>query len=69
MARKDDLIGEIRKESQYTKIPFGKYKGYYIKDVPIGYLDWASDNLSDEGLRWMCKIERERRTKKRKNRG
>lgn len=69
MARKDNLVGEIQRESEFTKLNFGKYKGYYLRDVPLTYLDWACDNLLDEGLRWMCKIERERRTKKRKNRG
>jgi hypothetical protein len=58
------IIKEIREESKFTKMPFGKYRGYFIKDIPIGYLEWAKDQLSDEGLRWMCRIEYERRTLK-----
>lgn len=27
------------------KIPFGKYKGEDIRDVPSGYLDWLLENF------------------------
>lgn len=26
-------------------MPFGKYKGEYIFDLPIGYLEWLKDNV------------------------
>lgn len=58
------IIKQIRDESKFTKMPFGKYKGFYIKDIPIDYLEWAKDSLYDDGLRWMCKIEYERRSLK-----
>jgi uncharacterized protein (DUF3820 family) len=33
---------------QHTKFPFGKYKGYYFKDIPKNYLEWAAKNFLDE---------------------
>lgn len=24
-----------------TKFPFGKHRGEKLKDIPVGYLDWA----------------------------
>ena len=29
-------------------LPFGKYKGYYIENVPSDYLRWMAENLDDE---------------------
>jgi len=32
-------------------IPFGKYKGEYVCDLPIRYLTWLEDNIElDEEL-------------------
>lgn len=31
---------EILKETITTKMPFGKYKGTLIADIPISYLEW-----------------------------
>jgi len=28
------------------KIPFGKWKGYLIKDVPMEYLTWFYNNVT-----------------------
>ena len=30
------------KARQHTKFPFGKYGGYYFKDIPDEYLNWAA---------------------------
>lgn len=26
-------------------MPFGKYKGQYVFDLPIGYLEWLQNNV------------------------
>lgn len=40
------------KSRQYTKFPFGKHKGVYIKDIPDDYLNWCSKNLVSEEFRY-----------------
>ena len=35
------------KSRLHTRFPFGKYKGYYLKDVPGEYLNWAAKNFVD----------------------
>lgn len=40
------------KSREYTKFPFGKYKGFYIKDIPDDYLEWCSKNLTSEKYRY-----------------
>lgn len=37
-----------RDQRQHAKMPFGKYKGHYIKDVPSDYLKWLVVNLKDQ---------------------
>lgn len=32
-------------ESQRVVMPFGKYKGEYLGDIPVSYLIWAYENL------------------------
>jgi uncharacterized protein (DUF3820 family) len=34
-----------------TPMPFGKYKGFYLKDVPDEYLNWASKHWVDNQFR------------------
>jgi hypothetical protein len=31
------------------KMPFGKYKGEYIYDLPINYLEWLYENIELRG--------------------
>ncbi len=50
------------KEYAYTKIPVGKYKGVYLKDVPSDYLHWAVSNWSDRNITSAIRIELHRRT-------
>jgi len=45
----------------YTKFPFGKYKGTYMKDISESYLKWAIFNIKDQGICEMCSIELQRR--------
>lgn len=50
-------------EYMYTKIDWGKYKGYYLKDVPDDYIVWAIQNIEDIGIATMFSIEYQRRHK------
>jgi uncharacterized protein (DUF3820 family) len=44
-----------------TKIPFGKYKGQTLKNIPQNYLEWVVMNHSDRGICEMCSVELQRR--------
>jgi uncharacterized protein (DUF3820 family) len=50
-------------EYMHTKLTFGRYSGYYLKDVPFNYVEWASKNLSDRSLATMFAVELKRRVK------
>jgi uncharacterized protein (DUF3820 family) len=52
------------KEYELTKMTFGKYKGFFIKDIPEPYLKWAVMNLTDRGLATMFATELQRRNPK-----
>lgn len=52
---------EYYKEYAYTKMPWGKYKGRFLKDVPDDYIKWAIMNWTDRGVAEMFKIELLRR--------
>lgn len=45
------IIKKQHVERQNTKMPFGKYKGFYFKDVPNEYLEWAAKNWVEEQFR------------------
>ena len=47
-----------------TKMTFGKYKGYFMKDIPTDYLKWLILNVTDRGLCEMYAIELQRRSPK-----
>lgn len=51
-------------EYAYTKMPWGKFKGYYLKDVPDNYLKWAAINWQDRAASTMFRIELNRRNVK-----
>lgn len=51
-------------EYMHTKMPFGKHKGVYVKDIPDSYLKWAVLNISDRASAEMFKIELLRRDAK-----
>lgn len=55
---------ENYKEYEHTKMPFGKYKGYYIKNIPTDYIKWAVLNINDRASAEMFKIELLNREKK-----
>ena len=50
-------------EYMYTKLNFGKYKGYFLKDIPDEYISWAIKHIDDVGIATMFSIEYQRRHK------
>lgn len=54
-------------EYAYTKMPWGKYKGYFIKDLPTDYVKWAIQNYQDQGMAQMMAVELQRREPKWRN--
>jgi uncharacterized protein (DUF3820 family) len=48
-------------EYAHTKVPFGKYKGRFLKDIPDDYVKWALNNHSDRGICEMMAVEWQRR--------
>jgi hypothetical protein len=51
-------------EYKYAKMPFGKFKGYYLKDIPDNYIKWAVMNIADRASAEMFAIELQRRNPK-----
>ena len=45
----------------HTKMPFGRYRGWYLKDIPDDYIKWAVLNISDRASADMFSIEYQRR--------
>ena len=52
---------EYYNEYAYTKMPFGKHKGTFLKDIPDAYIKWAVINIRDRASAEMFKIELQRR--------
>lgn len=52
---------EYYKEYAYTKMPWGKHKGIFLKDIPDNYLKWAIITWRDRGMTEMIRIELLRR--------
>lgn len=44
-----------------TRMPFGKFKGQTMKNIPTNYLEWVVMNHSDRGICEMCSVEIQRR--------
>ena len=44
-----------------TKMHFGKFKGFFMKDIPTDYLKWLIMNHTDRGLCEMYAVELQRR--------
>jgi hypothetical protein len=44
-----------RPTDRLAKMPWGQYKGYYLKDVPTDYLKWCVLNYQDQGMaQWLA---------------
>jgi len=51
-------------EYTLTRMPYGKYKGYFLKDLPDDYVIWCVKNFSDAGMATMMATELQRRRPK-----
>lgn len=51
-------------DPRYMRMPWGKYRGYFMKDVPINYIKWCVMNYSDLGMSTFMKDELLRREPK-----
>lgn len=53
------LIDNLKENnmSNITIMPFGKYKGKPIVDIPSNYLLWAAENLVQEDICQACDKE------------
>ena len=51
-------------EYRLTKMPWGKYRGYYIKDIPTDYVKSTIQNYTDLGMATMMSTELQRREPK-----
>jgi uncharacterized protein (DUF3820 family) len=45
-------------------MPYGRYKGYFLKDLPEDYLQWCVSNWTDRAMATMFSIELQRRNPK-----
>jgi uncharacterized protein (DUF3820 family) len=49
------------REYAHTKMPYGKFKGFYLKDIPDTYVCWAIANIADRAFKEMLITEFKRR--------
>lgn len=55
-------IGITKKEAEKYELPYGKYKGKTLKDVPKKYLEWLMNNNHDEYIKKCCETILGRKT-------
>jgi uncharacterized protein (DUF3820 family) len=48
----------------HTLMPYGRYRGWYLKDIPTDYIKWCVLNYQDKGMLEMMTIELCRREPK-----
>ena len=48
----------------HTLMPYGRYRGWYLKDIPTDYIKWCVLNFQDKGMVEMMTIELCRREPK-----
>ena len=59
-SRANSVMGRNR-EYEHTKMPWGKYKGRWLSELPDLYLIWCVKNWKDPGTSIMFKVELARR--------
>lgn len=37
-------------DPKYSKMTFGMYRGWFLKDIPLEYLIWGTINITDRAL-------------------
>ena len=55
------IKGNSKSEYQFTRMPWGKYKGRFISELPDDYLKWCLLNWSDRATIQMFVAEAQRR--------
>ena len=55
------IMRRILDEYKYTRMPWGKYKGRFLKEIPDSYLIWAARAWQDQGVAMMFRVELARR--------
>ena len=50
-----------KNEYQFTRMPWGKYKGRYLSELPDDYIKWCVLNWSDRATVVMFVAEAQRR--------
>jgi uncharacterized protein (DUF3820 family) len=55
------ITASNKNEYEYTKMPWGKYKGRYLREVPDDYIIWAVKNWRDQATAHMFVVELARR--------
>lgn len=53
--------GNTNNEYKFTKMPWGKYKGRFISELPDDYIKWCIVNWKDQGIAYMFVAEAQRR--------
>ena len=54
-------VANSKNEYQFTKMPWGKYKGRYLSELPDDYIKWCILNWSDRATVVMFVSEAQRR--------
>jgi uncharacterized protein (DUF3820 family) len=55
------ITADNKNEYKYTRMPWGKYKGRYLCEIPDDYILWAVKNWSDKATAEMFVVEMARR--------
>ena len=53
--------GNSKNEYEFTRMPWGKYKGRYLRELPDDYLKWCILNWKDQATAYMFVAEAQRR--------
>ena len=61
--KQNDLVRYNRTETdpRYSRMPYGKYRGFFMKDVPVAYLKWCVMTFDDSAMATFLKDELVRR--------
>jgi DNA polymerase III subunit epsilon len=59
----EEMLKRLTRPIEMKTFPFGKYRGYFFREIPIDYLHWAGHQDFDEDLLHSINKERKRRRK------
>jgi hypothetical protein len=50
-----DQFERVKVGQRTAKMPWGKYRGWFLKDVPADYLKWCVKNYTDDSVaKWVA---------------